>query len=395
MKTINEIACQGKAVFVRVDFNVPLNAEYKVTDDRRIRSAVPTIKKLIEQGAKVILASHLGRPKKGYEEKYSLKHIVPAVEHCLGQKVHFAIDCVGEKVKAQIAQMQAGEVLLLENLRFHPEEEKGDKAFSKNLAELAEVYVNDAFGTAHRAHASTAVMAQFFSEKYAGFLLEAEVANANKVLSNVQKPYTAIIGGAKVSDKILIIENLLPKLDYLLIGGGMAFTFLKALGYEIGKSLCEQERLEEAKTIMERAKSLGVELLLPVDVLAAEAIQADAAYDEVSITNIPSDRMGLDIGSQTLAKYKEVIMRSLTILWNGPMGVFEMEAFQKGTFGIAQAVAEVTEKQGAYSLIGGGDSAAAIEQANLANKVSYVSTGGGALLEYLEGKTLPGIAALI
>lgn len=394
MKTIKDITCQGKTVFVRVDFNVPLNAEFKVTDDRRIRSAVPTIKKLIEQGAKVILASHLGRPKKGYEEKYSLKHIVPSVEDCLGQKIYFASDCIGEEVKAQIAKMQPGEVILLENLRFHPEEEKGDIAFSKQLAALAEVYVNDAFGTAHRAHASTAVMAQFFSEKYAGFLLEAEVVNAQKVLSNVQKPYTAIIGGAKVSDKILIIENLLPRLDYLLIGGGMAFTFLKALGHEIGKSLCEQERLEEAKNIMERAKSLGVELLLPVDVLAAEAFQADAAFEEVSITNIPDDRMGLDIGSQTLAKYKEVIMRSRTILWNGPMGVFEMESFQKGTFGIAQAIAEVTASHGAYSLIGGGDSAAAIEQANLANKVSYVSTGGGALLEYLEGKTLPGIAAL-
>lgn len=394
MKNIQNAELLNKRVFVRVDFNVPLNEQYQVTDDRRIRAAIPTIQTLIDKRAIVILASHLGRPKKGFEEKYSLKHILPVLNELLKQEVHFAKDCIGADTLQQIRNLKPGEVILLENLRFYPEEEKGDIEFSKKLAELADVYVNDAFGTAHRAHASTAVMAQFFTEKYAGFLLEAEVTNANRVLNNIQKPYTAIVGGAKVSDKILIIQNLIQKVDNLLIGGGMAFTFLKALGYSIGKSLCEDERLEAAREILNKAKELSVNILLPVDIVAAKEFKEDAEYSVVDIQSIPSESMGLDIGSQTVDVYGKVILASKTILWNGPMGVFEMENFAKGTFAIAELVAKATQENGAYSLIGGGDSAAAIEKSGLADKVSYVSTGGGALLEYLEGKVLPGIASL-
>jgi phosphoglycerate kinase len=393
MKNIQNAEVKNKRVFVRVDFNVPLNEIFQVTDDRRIRAAIPTIKTLLEKGAMVILASHLGRPKKGYEEKYSLKHVLETLEKLLNQKVYFAENCIGDETLKIAKSLKAGEVLLLENLRFYAEEEKGDIEFSKKLAELAEVYVNDAFGTAHRAHASTAVMAQFFSEKYAGFLLEAEVLNGNKVLNNIQKPYTAIIGGAKVSDKILIIQNLIEKVDNLLIGGGMAFTFLKALGYSIGKSLCEEDRLEASKEILQKAKKLNINILLPLDVIAAKEFKNDTEIQTVSIDSIPSEFMGLDIGPKTIHFYSEAILQSKTILWNGPMGVFEMENFSKGTFSIAEAVAKATQK-GAYSLIGGGDSAAAIEKANLVESVSYVSTGGGALLEYLEGKQLPGIICL-
>ncbi len=394
MKNIQNADLKNKRVFVRVDFNVPLNENLQVTDDRRIRAAIPTIQSLIQKGAIVILASHLGRPKKGYEEKYSLKPIVSVLSQLLNQNIHFAKDCIAEETIQQVQNLKAGEVILLENLRFYPEEEKGDLEFSKKLALLAQVYVNDAFGTAHRAHASTAVMAQFFNEKYAGFLLEAEVLNGNKVLNNIQKPYTAIVGGAKVSDKILIIQNLISKVDNLLIGGGMAFTFLKALGYNIGKSLCEEDRLEAAKEIMQKAKELNVNILLPNDVVAAKEFKNDTEFITVDIQNIPSESMGLDVGPQTIEAYNKVILESQTILWNGPMGVFEMDNFAKGTFAIAETVAKATQKNGAYSLIGGGDSAAAIEKAHLVEKVSYVSTGGGALLEYLEGKQLPGIISL-
>ncbi len=393
MKNIQNAELHNKRVFVRVDFNVPLNEQLQVTDDRRIRAAIPTIQTLIQKGAIVILASHLGRPKKGYEEKYSLKPVVSVLSNLLGQPVAFAEDCIGPETLQKVQSLKPGEVILLENLRFHPEEEKGDIAFSKELATLAEVYVNDAFGTAHRAHASTAVMAQFFQEKYAGFLLEAEVINGNKVLNNIQKPYTAIVGGAKVSDKILIIQNLIQRVDNLLIGGGMAFTFLKALGYNIGKSLCEEDRVEAAKEILDKSKALNIRLLLPLDVVVAKAFQNDAEFMTVYINSIPSDSMGLDIGPQTIEEYGKVILASKTILWNGPMGVFEMDNFAKGTLAIADLVAQATQ-QGAYSLIGGGDSAASIEKAQLVEKVSYVSTGGGALLEYLEGKALPGIVCL-
>lgn len=393
MKNIQSAILQNKRVFVRVDFNVPLNEQYQVTDDRRIRAAVPTIQTLVQKGAIVILASHLGRPKKGYEEKYSLKPIVPVLSELLNQKVHFAKDCIGSETQQQVQNLKSGEVILLENLRFYPEEEKGDIEFSKKLASLAEIYVNDAFGTAHRAHASTAVMAQFFKERYAGFLLEAEVVNANKVLNNIQKPYTAIVGGAKVSDKILIIQNLIQRVDNLLIGGGMAFTFLKAMGFNIGKSLCEDDRIEAANEIIKKSKELNVKLLLPLDVVVAKEFKNDTDFFTVEISNIPNEVMGLDIGPKTIDSYRQVILASKTLLWNGPMGVFEMDNFAKGTFAIAKAVSEATQNH-AYSLIGGGDSAAAIEKANLADKVSYVSTGGGALLEYLEGKQLPGITCL-
>lgn len=394
MKDIQNADLQNKKVFVRVDFNVPLNEQLQVTDDRRIRAAIPTIQTLIQKGAIIILASHLGRPKKGYEEKYSLKPVVSVLSQLLNQNIHFAKDCIGEETLQQIQDLKSGEVILLENLRFYPEEEKGDLEFSKKLASLAHVYVNDAFGTAHRAHASTAVMAQFFTEKYAGFLLEEEVLNANKVLNNIQKPYTAIVGGAKVSDKILIIQNLIQRVDNLLIGGGMAFTFLKALGYNIGKSLCEEDRLEAAKDIIQKAKNLKINILLPYDVVAAKEFKNDTEFVTVDIQNIPSETMGLDVGPQTIEAYSKIILESKTILWNGPMGVFEMDNFAKGTLAIADTVAKATQQNGAYSLIGGGDSAAAVEKANLVEKVSYVSTGGGALLEYLEGKQLPGIVCL-
>ncbi len=393
MKNIQNAEFHNKKVFVRVDFNVPLDDNYRVTDDRRIRAAIPTIKFLIQKGAIVILASHLGRPKKGPDEKYSLKHIVGTLNLLLNQNVYFATDCIGKETLKLIQSLKSGEVVLLENLRFYPEEEKGDIEFSKKLAELADVYVNDAFGTAHRAHASTAVMAQFFQEKYAGFLLEAEVVNANKVLNNIQKPYTAIIGGAKVSDKILIIQNLIHRVDNLLIGGGMAFTFLKAIGHSIGKSLCEDDRLEAAKEILQKAKTLNVNILLPNDVVVAKEFKNDTDFQTVNINSISEDFMGLDIGENTIKSYSQVILDSKTILWNGPMGVFEMDNFANGTFAIAEAVARATQK-GAFSLIGGGDSAAAIEKVNLVEQVSYVSTGGGALLEYLEGKQLPGIVCL-
>jgi phosphoglycerate kinase len=364
-----------------------------ITDDARIREALPTLNYILEQGAALILMSHLGRPKAGPEEKFSLKHILPHLSHSLNTPVAFATDCMGTETAEACKQLKSGEVLLLENLRFYPEEEKGDVAFAKTLASYADVYVNDAFGTAHRAHASTAVIAQFMKEKYPGFLMMRELENADKVMKSAKKPFVAIMGGAKVSDKILIIEQMLNKVDVLIIGGGMSYTFLKAKGYAIGNSLCEDDKLDLALSLIQKAKASGVNLLIPVDSIVANAFAADAQTRIVNNHTIEDGWMGLDIGPESVRNATDVIRTAKTILWNGPMGVFEMEAFSKGTFAVAQALAEATE-QGAFTLIGGGDSAAAIAKAGLTDKVSYVSTGGGALLEYMEGKVLPGVAAL-
>jgi phosphoglycerate kinase len=393
MNSISSLHLSAKKVLVRVDFNVPLNAEFQVTDDTRLRATLPTIHHLLTSGASVILMSHLGRPKDGPADKYSLRHIIPALEKLLGKPVQFAADCIGEEAKGKAASLKPGEILLLENLRFYKEEEKGDAGFAEKLASLGNVYVNDAFGTAHRAHASTAVMAQFFTEKAAGFVMHAEIENAQKVLDGAQKPYVAIMGGAKVSDKILIIENLLDRIDHLIIGGGMAYTFWKAQGGEIGSSLLEEDRLETCIRILEAAKQKGVKVHLPMDSVIADAFSNEAQKTNCKSMNIPSGWMGLDIGINAQAEFREVIHSCKTILWNGPMGVFEMPAFAEGTRVIAHAVVEATEK-GAYSLIGGGDSAAAVNQLGFGERVSYVSTGGGALLEYMEGKILPGVAAL-
>lgn len=386
---------QGKKAIIRVDFNVPLDENKNITDDTRIRRALPTIEKIIRDGGAVILMSHLGRPK-GKEDRFSLKPLVGRISELLkGVPVHFADDCIGDRVQAAVASLQPGEVLLLENLRFYPEETKGDESFARQLAELADVYVNDAFGTAHRAHASTAVIARFFSpeNKMFGFLMEAEVRNAEKVLHSAEKPFTAILGGAKVSDKISIITRLLDTADSIIIGGGMAYTFFKALGHSIGSSLCEEDKLDLALSILDQAKQKGVRFLLPEDSIVADAFSADAHTRETDSTDIPEGWMGLDIGTRALDRFSEVIMHSKTILWNGPMGVFEMAKFQNGTRGVAEVIAKAT-KNGAFSLIGGGDSVAAINQFHLVDQVSYVSTGGGAMLEFFEGKTLPGIAAI-
>ncbi|MER3497124.1 MAG: phosphoglycerate kinase [Chitinophagaceae bacterium] len=385
----------GLTALVRVDFNVPLNEKYEITDDTRIRSAIPTIKKILSDGGAVILMSHLGRPKDGPTEKFSLKHLVKHLSELLKTDVQFANDCIGEEAIEKSKTLKPGEVLLLENLRFYKQEEKGDKEFAKKLASLGDVYVNDAFGTAHRAHASTAVMADFFpaDKKMFGLLMEAEVASAEKVLHSSEKPFTAIIGGAKVSDKILIIENLLEKATDIIIGGGMAYTFEKAQGGNIGKSICEEDRLEVAKELLKKAEAKGVCIHLPSDSIIANKFAADAETSASPSNNIPAEWMGLDIGQNACQQFANVIKRSKTILWNGPMGVFEMEKFQHGTKAIATAVAQATQ-QGAFSLVGGGDSVAAVNQFGFADKVSYVSTGGGAMLEYFEGKVLPGIAAI-
>ncbi|MBX5438602.1 MAG: phosphoglycerate kinase [Thermoflavifilum sp.] len=385
---------QHRAV-VRVDFNVPLDESFRITDDTRMRAAIPTIQKIRNDGGAVVLMSHLGRPKKGPEDRFSLRHLVKHLSELLHTEVLFASDCVGESVRQQAESLKPGEVLLLENLRFHPEEEKGDPAFAQALASLGDVYVNDAFGTAHRAHASTAVIAQFFppERKMFGLLMEAEVKNAERVLHHAEKPFVAVLGGAKVSDKIGIITNLLPRVDGLIIGGGMAYTFLKAQGQEIGKSLCEADKLDLAKEILQKAGEQGVKIHLPVDSVVAPRVAADAPTQVVDHTHFPADQMGLDIGPQTIAAYTQAILSAKTILWNGPMGVFELAPFQAGTKAIAEAIAKATQ-QGAFSLVGGGDSVAALHQFGLENRVSYVSTGGGALLEYFEGKTLPGIAAI-
>lgn len=393
MKYLNEFNFNGKKALIRVDFNVPLDKEYNITDDNRIQAALPTIKKILADGGSAILMSHLGRPKGGYEEKFSLKHLVKHLSNLLGIEVKFADDCIGASAVTLAKDLKTGEVLLLENLRFYKEEEKGDEEFSKKLASLGDVYVNDAFGTAHRAHGSTTIVAKFFADKICGYLMQAEVENGNKVMSNPQKPFTAIMGGAKISDKILIIENLLDKVDSLIIGGGMAYTFMKAAGGQIGKSLVEEDRLELANELVKKAKEKGVKLLLPVDSIIADNFANDANSKETKSMEIPEGWMGLDIGSEAIKEYSQVIENSKTILWNGPMGVFEMPNFAKGTIEVAKAVVKAT-KNGGFSLIGGGDSAAAVNQLGFAEEVSYVSTGGGALLELMEGKILPGVAAL-
>jgi phosphoglycerate kinase len=396
MKLFNEISFKDEKALIRVDFNVPLDKQtFAITDDNRIRAAIPTIQKILQDGGSVILMSHLGRPKEGPENKYSLVHLVKHLEQVLSRPVQFATDCIGQDALDFSANLKPGEVLLLENLRFYKEEEKGDKAFAEKLSKLGTFWVNDAFGTAHRAHASTAVIAEFFpAEKRSfGFLMEGEVKAAEQVLHQATPPFTAIIGGAKVSDKILIIENLLNRATDIIIGGGMAYTFKKALGGQIGSSLCEEDRLELAKSILDQAAQKGVQIHLPEDSVIADKFAADANTQTADSDAVPAGWMGLDIGPKAQAKFAEVILRSKTVLWNGPMGVFEMAAFQAGTKAIAVAVADAT-KVGAFSLVGGGDSVAAVNQFGFHDQVSYVSTGGGAMLEYFEGKVLPGIAAV-
>ena len=394
MKTIDNYDFKGKKVLVRVDFNVPLNENFEITDDTRIRATLPTIQKLRQEGAAVILMSHLGRPKNGPEEKFSLKHVVKDLSEKLGTEVQFADDCIGEQARQKAAALKPGEVLLLENLRFYKEETAGDVEFAKKLASLADVYVNDAFGTAHRAHASTAIIAQFFPQaKMFGYVMSNELKNINKVLKEGEKPFTAILGGAKVSGKIEIINNLLDKVDNLIIGGGMMFTFIKAKGGKVGNSLVEEDLIETARKAMQKAEELGVQLYLPQDAVIADKFDNDAQRKCCPSDEIPEGWMGLDIGEEASETFGKVIENSATILWNGPMGVFEMDNFAKGTLDVAQAIARATEK-GAFSLVGGGDSVAAVNKYHLQDKVSYVSTGGGAMLEYIEGKTLPGVAAI-
>jgi len=395
MKTVDQIKFLGKKALIRVDFNVPLDADYHITDDNRMTAALPTIKKILNDGGAVILMSHLGRPKDGPTEKYSLKHLIPHLSDLLGQQVEFADDCIGPEAVEKAKALASGEVLLLENLRFYKEEEKGDKDFAQKLAALGDIYVNDAFGTAHRAHASTAVIAQFFPDdaKCFGYLMAAELNNAEKVLNNAERPFTAIMGGAKVSDKIELIDQLMGKVDNLIIGGGMAYTFAKAQGGKIGKSLVEEDKLELASSILAKAKAKGINLLLPTDSIIADNFSNDASTDTAQNDNIKDGWMGLDIGPDSIKAFSKIVEESKTILWNGPMGVFEMQKFEKGTRAIADAVVKATEN-GAFSLIGGGDSAAAVAKFGLTQDVSYVSTGGGALLEYMEGKELPGVKAI-
>jgi phosphoglycerate kinase len=396
MSQFSQYNFKGQKALIRVDFNVPLNDKFEITDDTRMRAAIPTIKKILGDGGSVILMSHLGRPKDGPTDKYSLKHLVPHLQQLLGgTPVLFANDCIGEQAYTTAGMLRPGETLLLENLRFYKEEEKGDKAFAEKLSKLGDVYVNDAFGTAHRAHASTAVIADFFpkDKKMFGLLMEGEVSSAEKVLHQSHKPFVAIIGGAKVSDKILIIENLLERATDIIIGGGMAYTFMKAQGGKIGNSLCENDRLDTAQELLKKAEAKGVCIHLPSDSIIADKFDANASDSTAPSNNIPEGWMGLDIGENAIEQFTNVILNSRTILWNGPMGVFEMTKFQRGTKAIAKAVAQATQK-GAFSLVGGGDSVAAVNQFGYADKVSYVSTGGGAMLEYFEGKELPGIAAI-
>jgi len=396
MSQFSEHNFKNEKALVRVDFNVPLDKDFSITDDTRMRAAGPTIKKILNDGGSVVLMSHLGRPKNGPEEKFSLKHLLPHLKELLGGvNVLFADDCIGNDAVEKSKSLQPGEVLLLENLRFYKEEEKGNEEFARKLASLGDVYVNDAFGTAHRAHASTAVIAQFFAKdkRMFGLLMNAEVSNADKVLNSSEKPFLAIIGGAKVSDKILIIENLLDRATDIIIGGGMAYTFFKAMGGKIGSSLCEDDRLDKANELLQKAKEKNVSIHLPSDSIIADKFAEDAMVSGSLSNDIPDGWMGLDIGEMACETFSKVIQHSKTILWNGPMGVFEMKKFQHGTKCIAEAVAEATS-DGAFSLIGGGDSVAAVNEFGLADKVSYVSTGGGALLEYFEGKELPGIKAI-
>ena len=394
MKTIDNFNFKDKKALIRVDFNVPLDENFKVTDNTRIEAAKPTIDKILKDGGTVVLMSHLGRPKGERNDKYSLKHIVDEVSKELGKPVQFIDDCVGEKVEKAVAAAPSGSVILLENLRFYAEEEKGNEDFSAKLAKLGDIYVNDAFGTAHRAHASTTIVAKFFPEnKCFGYLLAKEIQSIDKVMKSGEKPVTAILGGSKVSSKITIIENILDKVNHLIIGGDMAYTFVKAQGGNIGNSICEDDKQQLALDILAKAKSKGVQVHLPVDVVAADDFSNDAKTQVVDIDNIPDGWQGLDAGPKSLANFKEVILKSKTILWNGPVGVFEMPTFAKGTIEVGNFIAEAT-KNGAFSLVGGGDSVAAVKQFGFENKVSYVSTGGGAMLESLEGLVLPGIQAI-
>ena len=393
MITIDQYNFAGKKALIRVDFNVPLDSDYAITDDTRIQATIPTINKIRKDGGVVILMSHLGRPKEGPTEKYSLKHLITYLNEVFETSVQFASDCIGEEASQKAAALKPGEILLLENLRFYKEEEKGDVAFAEKLSKLGDVWVNDAFGTAHRAHASTAVIGQFFQDRVCGYVMQAELDNAQKVLEQTERPFTAIMGGAKISDKILIIERLLDKVDNLLVGGGMAYTFFKAMGGNIGSSLLEADKLDLANELIAKAKEKGVNLLLPVDSLIADAFNNDANKKTADNNEIPDGWMGLDIGPAASADFAKVIENSKTILWNGPMGVFEFDNFAQGTIHVAEAVVKATEN-GGFSLIGGGDSAAAVNNLGFGDRVSYVSTGGGALLEYMEGKELPGVKAL-
>lgn len=395
MKTINDFNFNNKKAIIRVDFNVPLNDQFQVTDDNRIVAAKPTIDKIVNQGGIAILMSHLGRPKNGPEDQFSLKHIVSKVEEVLGRKVTFVNDSVGADVEKVVADAKAGDVILLENLRFYKEEEAGDEAFAEKLSKLGDIYVNDAFGTAHRAHASTTIVAKFFpNDKCFGLLLAKEIESIDKVLNSTEKPVTAVLGGSKVSSKITIIENILDKVDHMIIGGGMMFTFIKAQGGNIGSSLVEDDKLELALEILEKAKAKNVQIHIPVDVVAADAFSNDANTQIVAANEIPDGWQGLDVGPKTLEQFNKVIMNSKIILWNGPLGVFEMEKFAAGTITLGNFIADATAA-GTFSLVGGGDSVAAVKQFGLDDKVSYVSTGGGAMLEMLEGQTLPGIAAIL
>ena len=394
MKTLNDFNFKNKKALIRVDFNVPLNEKFEVTDDTRIVSAKPTIIKILEDGGSCILMSHLGRPK-GFQDQFSLNHILNKVEDILGVEVKFVADCIGEKAEEAAANLKPGEILLLENLRFYKEEEAGDKAFAEKLAKLGDIYVNDAFGTAHRAHASTTIVAEFFpNNKCFGYLLAQEIESINKVLKDGEKPVLAVLGGAKVSSKITIIENILDKVDHLIIGGGMSFTFIKAQGGKIGNSICEDDKQELALEILKKAKAKNVQVHIPVDVVAADAFSNDANTQIVDINNIPDGWEGVDAGPKSIKMFHDVVMQCKTILWNGPLGVFEMESFAKGTIELGNSIAEAT-KNGAFSLVGGGDSVAAVKQFGFEDKVSYVSTGGGAMLESLEGIVLPGIAAIL
>ncbi|AVR44844.1 phosphoglycerate kinase [Christiangramia fulva] len=393
MKTIDDYNFKNKQALIRVDFNVPLNEDMEVTDTNRIEAAKPSIEKILKDGGSVVLMSHLGRPK-GKESEFSLQHIVATVSEVLGVQVKFVEDCIGEEVEKAAENLKPGEVLLLENLRFHPEETKGDEAFAKKLAKLGDIYVNDAFGTAHRAHASTTVVAKFFKDKCFGYLLAKEIKSLDKVLNSKEKPVTAVLGGAKVSSKITVIENILDKIDHLIIGGGMTYTFIKAQGGKIGNSLVEDDKQELALDILKKAKEKGVEVHLPVDSVIADSFSEQASTQTENVDSIPDGWMGLDIGPETLRNFSEVIKKSKIILWNGPMGVFEMETFANGTIKLGEAIAEATKK-GAFSLVGGGDSVAAVKKFGLEDQMSYVSTGGGAMLEMLEGKSLPGIEAIL
>jgi phosphoglycerate kinase len=394
MKTLNDFNFKNRKALIRVDFNVPLDENFKVVDATRIEAAKPTIDKILADGGSVILMSHLGRPK-AKEPKYSLEHILEKTAEVLGKEVKFSNDCIGPVAEEAAKNLKPGEILLLENLRYYPEEEAGDVEFSKKLASLGDIYVNDAFGTAHRAHASTTIIAQFFpNDKCFGTLLAKEIESLNKVLKHSEKPVTAVLGGSKVSSKITVIENILDKIDHMIIGGGMTFTFIKALGGKIGDSICEDDKMDLALEILKKAKEKNVEIHLPVDVVAANAFSNDAETKITDVKNIPEGWQGLDAGPKSLEDFKKVILNSKTILWNGPLGVFEMEKFSHGTIALGEFIAEATQK-GAFSLVGGGDSVAAVKQFGLEPKMSYVSTGGGAMLEMLEGKSLPGIDAII